>query len=642
MLAVITTMSPLLTSCSDDDDDKSTSAVILESFGPSPAVRGGRLTFIGRNMDRVTNVIIPNGIEISDIEVVSREQIKVTIPQEAMPGYVKLIAPGIELTTKTLLAFKEPVSISSISPSPIKAGQKLTITGEYLNLMHKVIFSKEVEVASSEFLKWDRKTIELILPKAAQSGTITLADTASIPNELVSEMVLEVVLPSVDNIVELKDKKPGDNIKIAANDLDLIEKIELPNGDLADFSIEDESIVFNLPANSIDGMVKMIAFSGIKIPIADIEMALPGSLTATPSSELRGGDIITIAGTNLELVTSLSFIGVETDVTPASQSSTEITVIMPEMAKSGSITLHTASGKSSTIDITTQKPVVGSYSPNPVAAGSQLVINGSNLDLITSITFEGGKKVEVVATTPSQLTVTVPVDAESGALLLAMKNGETVLASSLNVEKPVFCYIPVLPDPSEKITAGEILVVEVKNEDKLTNVAINGKNTQYILKGTTLSILIPADVSGNAGLKLTSINGEVTYTIKVSAPGIVEKVIFTGPISLSWGDEGRFSLPLSEFEGLAAGSIMKIYLTQTENWGQAQINNGNWAQISFAELNNTGYLTTDILGDKSVTSFELILTADVLNEIITNASWGNAVIIQGSDMIIDKISIITK
>jgi len=87
---------------------------------------------------------------------------------------------------------------------------------------------------------------------------------------------------------------------------------------------------------------------------------------------------------------------------------------------------------------------------------------------------------------------------------------------------------------------------------------------------------------------------------------------------------------------------MKIYLTQTENWGQAQINNGNWAQISFAELNNTGYLTTDILGDKSVTSFELILTADVLNEIITNASWGNAVIIQGSDMIIDKISIITK
>ncbi len=641
MLAVMMTVSFLFAACSDDDDDKHTSAVVLETYGPSPAFRGGQLTFIGRNLDKVTQVIIPDGIEIGDIEVVNSDRIKVTIPQDAKPGYVKLVAPGIELTTKTMLAFKEPISIASIAPSPVKAGQKLTITGEYLNLMHKVIFNDGVEVKSDDFITWDRKTIELLLPKTAQSGTITLADTALIPNELISEMVLEVVLPSVTEIADLTGKKPGDEIKIAGKDLDLVEKVELPNGEFVEFTIEDNNVVFSLTENSIDGVVRMIAFSGVKVPIGNIGMALPASLTATPADGLRGGDIITITGDNMDLVTSLSFTGVDETVAPATQSGTEITVAMPDAAKSGNITLHTASGKSVTVEITTLKPVVTSYSSNSIAAGNTLTINGTNLDLVSTVTFGGGKTVAVTVVSPTELTVAVPVDADSGELTLTMGNGETVSAANLEVTKPIFCYIPILPDPAEKITAGDILTVEVQNEDKLTNVQINGNNAQYILKETSLSVLIPGNVSGNTNLTLTSSNGEITYVIKVTAAGIVEKVVFTGPLEITWNDGGRVMINISEFDGVPAGAILKFYFTQSDAWGQAQINDGNWAQISFPEVGD-GYLNTDVIGDKSATSFELTLTADVLDHIINNASWGNAIIIQGSDLTIDKISIITK
>ena len=103
-------------------------------------------------------------------------------------------------------------------------------------------------------------------------------------------------------------------------------------------------------------------------------------------------------------------------------------------------------------------------------------------------------------------------------------------------------------------------------------------------------------------------------------------------------------VPATAFDGVNAGSILKFYFQQKDAWGQAQINNGKWATIPFAELGNDGYLKTDgpmINNDKSVSSVELVLTKDVLANIRTNAD-GNAIIIQGSDWIFSKVSIITQ
>lgn len=47
IIAMLVIASGFLAACSDDDDDNKSGAVILESFGPSPSLRGGTLTFIG-------------------------------------------------------------------------------------------------------------------------------------------------------------------------------------------------------------------------------------------------------------------------------------------------------------------------------------------------------------------------------------------------------------------------------------------------------------------------------------------------------------------------------------------------------------------------------------------------------------------
>lgn len=638
ILVALAVLTMTFTACDNDDDDNSGS-MMLEAFGPSPALRGSKLTFIGRNLDRVTSVILPANIEITDIEVIDNQRIKVVIPQNAEVGYVKLrFANGLEVTTKTLLTYSEPISISKIAPSPVKAGEKLTIEGDYLNLIQRVIFAEDVEVGSDDFVTWDRKKIVVEVPRAAQTGKIILANNAKIPLELESETELQVVLPSVEKTLDLTNKKPGELIQITVKDIDLVESVLLPSGTPVEFTKEENVLSFTLPEVVIDGVIAMVAPSGVKVAIANIGMAVPSELEAEPVTELKAGDVITIKGLNMNLTTTVTFPGVEAAVKPQSISATSIKVEMPEAAISGNLVLNTASGNTSApIAISTLKPEVLAYNPSPVAAGSELTLVGKHLDLVTSVTFGGGKQGTILSQAATELGVKVPADAETGEVILKMKNGETVTSASLDITKPVFCYIPELPADDVEIKAGEILSIAVQNADKLTNVQVNGSNTQYILQKSTLYILIPNNASGKTTVTLLSSNGSIDYTLDVIGSGTIETIIMDQVHNLgNWASEadgGAFRLYKEAFNDVKAGSILKFYFAVTGS-GQLQINDANWgkweSEIEFNDLTQTSY--------------EMELTQAFLTRILsTNDGWSTtAIVIQGQHLIISKVSIITK
>jgi hypothetical protein len=639
MLVMLAMLTVTFTACSDDDDQSG--AVLLEAFGPSPTPRGGQITFIGKNLDRITAVVFPTNVDVTGIEVINSERIKVTVPQTAGVGYIRLIGTGVELTTRTQITYTEPVGITRISPATVKPGGTLTIEGDYLNLITRVIFTGEKVVASDDFLVWERGRIELTVPLEAQSGVITLSNDATEPIELESETELTVVLPTVAEVAVLAGKKPGDEINVTVEDVDLVEAVELPGGEAVAFTVESNVLTFVLPEGVTDGVVCLVSYSGLRVPVVNLGMAVPTELAASPATAVKAGDVITITGKDMDLVTSVTFPHVEEAVEPDAQSATEIKVTVPAPAQSGDLTLHTASGKTASVAIATLKPAVTSYTPTTITAGNDITLNGTDLTLVATVTFGGGKSVEVEPATATSLTLTVPVTAETGSVVLTMKNGETVECPPLTVDKPVFCYIPELPGAGVEILSGKLLAVEVENSDKLTGVEVKGQSVQYILQGATLYLPIPQDANGNTDIKLISSNGTVTYTVYVTLSGIVETTVFEGPLEVTWGDGGRVFLPVSEFQHLSAGAILKIYFTQKDAWGQIQINNGAWTTIKFDELSNDGYITTDVLGDKSITEKELVLTTAILDNVKANADGsGNGFILQGSDFIVDKISII--
>ena len=637
------------TACDNGDDEDTNQykgGISLNVFGPSPVSRGGVLRFLGSGMDKVTAVAISGCDDITDIEVVSDTEIRVTVPQTAQPGLVVLKTPKGDITTKTELTFTEPIALEAFAPAEVKPGSELTITGEYLNLIKEVIFADEVTVPADEFVSQSRQEIKVIVPDSAQTGKFILSDGAEIPNWIYTEEELEVTLPSVEAPLDLVDKKPGDIIRVSGKNFDLVKKVQMPNGDEVEFTMtassEGDELTFTLPDNVSDGEVTVLPASDVKVVVATVVVAMPLNVVAVPAINLRGGDIITLKGANMDLVTDVTFPGVEEVVGLESQNTTEIKVLMPAAAISGDLQLNTNSGKATAVSIATAKPENISYSAATVPAGEALTVKGVNMDVVSAVVFSGNVEVTVSDATATAISLTVPTTAETGALLLKMANGESVEAPSLTIEKPVCAYLPALPD---KLVRGRIVELEIVNADKLTNVLLNEAAVQYIndaAKGV-LMLNVPAELDGTYSLKLISSNGEIAYDVLVVAN---EETVWAGPLDISWGDGGRVLVPAVSFAKVTAGTVMKVYFDQKDQtWAQAQFNYGDWSGIAFS-LFDTTMVPTDIYGWSFESRvMELTLTQEILDNI--QAKQGDCedqtnvgIIIQGSDLTFTKITIV--
>jgi len=426
------------TSCLKGDDidtNQYTGGISLNVFGPSPVARGGELRFLGSGMNQVTAVVIPGCDDITDIKVISDTEIRITVPQEAEPGLVMLKAPGGDITTKTKLTYIETISLESLTPSSVRPGDELTITGEYLNLIHEVIFANEVTVAEENFTVHDRNTIKLIVPEKAQTGKIILSDGEELPNLIYSEDELQVVLPSVAEVINQENAKPEDVITISGENLELVTKVLVPgnpeNIEVAfELSADNQQLIFALPADAADGDVIMLPASGVEIVVVHLSMAKP-EVSTVFDAEVLGGQEITLNGNNLDLITGVTFPGVSDPVIPTSSSATELKVVVPEAAVSGTIVLNLKNGdvmEGPVLAVKTKCTVVNL--PTEVQAGATLELNVENGEQLTGVEVNGSS-VEY-SLQNSILSFTLPQEL-TGSVTLKLISGEVFVTYNISV-----------------------------------------------------------------------------------------------------------------------------------------------------------------------------------------------------------------
>lgn len=426
------------TSCLKGDDvdtNQYTGGISLNVFGPSPVVRGGELRFLGSGMNQVTAVVIPGCVEITDIKVISDTEIRITVPQEAEPGFVTLKTPNGDITTKTELTYIETISLESLTPSSVRPGDELTITGEYLNLIHEVIFADEVAVSEDKFTVHDRNTITLTVPEEAQTGKIILSDGEELPNLIYSEEELQVALPSVAEVIDLENAKPEEVIAISGENLDLVAKVLVPgnpeNIEVAfELSADNQQLTFALPADAADGDVIMLPASGVEIVVAHLSMAKP-EVSTVFDAEVLGGQTITLNGKNLDLIAGVTFPGVSDPVTPTSSSATALTVVVPEAAVSGTIVLNLKNGDvmdGPVLAVKTKCTVVNL--PTEVQAGATLELNVENGEQLTGVEVNGSS-VEY-SLQNSILSFTLPQEL-TGSVTLKLISGEVFVTYNISV-----------------------------------------------------------------------------------------------------------------------------------------------------------------------------------------------------------------
>jgi hypothetical protein len=531
---------------------------VLSVFGPSPALRGGELKFIGSNLDKVTAIVLAGNLEITEITKTSSTEISIVIPQNAVPGTVILKYSGGEITTKTPLTFSEPISIdetNGYTTATVKAGDIFTINGDYLNLIAQVIFTDGAMVDSADFISQTRKKIEVFVPKTAKTGKVAISNGAEIPVLVYTSGVATVMDPTTLTAIAPIPVKPGSDLTITGTYMDLIKTVILPDGnkiDSANIAINaaKTQITVKVPLTAKEGKVKVQTYSGTEMIFADSMKLVGPSITSVSPMLVKNGGILTVTGTNLDLVTGATFTdGIAGTLGTLSTNNTSLEITVPMTAVDGTVVLGTNSGLTATSTaITFVKPTFTSISPLSLTAGETVTITGTDLDLVRKVKFIGDLSVNVSpAVGAASIDVIVPASgAGTGSVTLETVNGTQVVSADQLVI--IAATTPAITSVTTSVKPGGLMTITGKNLNYVESI-IFPTNVKAVLYGVrsenTIEVYVPETAKkGTTTFTMNSFDGKEivspTFTISGTDPVVDASYVFfnfDGKNSW-WGDKG--------------------------------------------------------------------------------------------------------
>jgi hypothetical protein len=366
VLLSVVLLAGVIVSCGKDNENDNNGKAVLYSFGPTGAKVGDTLRFIGLNLDKVNSIRFTGVnalIDKANFKLQTSDLIKVIVPTSTEKGTVTLmLAGGDSIVTKTKLNIGVQTSVSSMT-AQARPGTNITINGDFLNWIDRVTFNKNKLVTT--FVSQSQTQLVVKVPDDAQTGTLILHYGGTDSADLETMDTLHVTLP-VATSFSPNPAKHGTNVTINGTDLDLVKKVYFNGVANAVTSFVNQSatqLVVQVPASTTKGKVKLEAASGVQTTsAADLDVALPTitSMSPNPVDTLTN---VTVTGTNLDLVSSVSFTGVNNAVTTfVSQSPTQLVVQVPGGAVSGKLTLRV---KNSTLSVqsSTDLSIIGSSVP---------------------------------------------------------------------------------------------------------------------------------------------------------------------------------------------------------------------------------------------------------------------------------------
>lgn len=601
-----------LTACNDGDDlstDQYGNDISLQSFGPCPVLRGGTLYLYGTNLDQIESVNLPGADPITAYEIIQsgyNSKISIQVPAEKCePGQIILkTKKGGEITSVSPITYREDIEITKFYVGNEgtlvgNVGDVVTIKGDYLNLMHGVIFAGSDTIKEAEFVGHDRYTIQVKIPAEAHTGVITLTDTIKDGTSLETKEELTINIPEATPIKD-RNIKAGEVLSIKGASFDQIASVKFEGAtvDAADFESQSAAeITVAVPDKATDGTFYVVTKSGIEVPVGNIITVVPTQLVATPNPVKNGAEL-TITGKDMDLITGIAFPNAASSQLNKIET-TQVTSTVPADAQEGDITLSLANGKTVTVAYILVKPTVASCTPAAITAGEKTVIKGSDLDLVASITFPGDVEQTVdkfAAQNAQAIAVTVPAACAGTGFKLNLKNGTTInFDGQLSIKAATDPAIASIT-PGEAI-AGSTITITGKNFQNIQNLYIGSyKVNRYTSRSNTEIVCqVPATAEvGTYKIVMEDLDGNKIegpeFKVVPAEKDIAELVTnmdngkITYPFDFSWSSgSGKFYLTKDVFEKVKVkvGSKLIVYKDPTVK-GQVQINKNEdgWPNIT--------------------------------------------------------------
>lgn len=621
----------LVTSC-DEDDDYSTSQfgggqvkLVASSL---QVTRGAYMTFKGNNLNQVSSIEFTGDVS-SAPEVVDENTIRCLVPEGAAAGPVTLIYNGGEITTAAI-SFTEPITFDGyVAADTVKAGDKITIKGTYLNYIEFVRFATgdDVEVINAPTPP-QITGFNVTVPVDASTGKIAIG-YYSVVNGDTAEVLLENLKPlTVAEPSNLKlasgTVKAGDNVVITGTLLRLVESVTFAGNVTVASGIEDptvdvKNITIVLPAEAQDGEVTLNLLSGLTVSAGELKTVLPTATIKDAQDSYGIGDVVVIEGSDLDLIIAGTFTnGADTLI----YENGEIKLPVTAEAQSGDITLKLANGATVPVSgfVTTKPEFEFPTEATPVDMLDITVTNGI-AGRVKTILFGDVEATATPAADGKSFKVQVPIAAENNkAVIMVMDNGETVtLVKSFTVKSFTFCAFKRGDEfEANTFVMGTMANGAVVNAEALEHVYVNDKEVGFFINGLDggepFVYFSAGPTMGKKKVKLVTGDTEVVYTMTVVSAGVVETELWSGELNVSgWG--GAWPDPNFVVADIPDEATLRIYIGENpasdlqlldQNWGKgtgwsAKGNQINFSKAELEAVAGTGYVETPISALKAWT-----------------------------------------
>lgn len=314
----------LLTGCDNENlntNPYDKSGVNLLGFGPCPLKRLDTMKILGTNLNEVDKVLFPKGnslietpvdYEEASFQLISNEELEVTVPDETVPGKLRLVVGADTIVSASNITFEEEVDIQSVSPlTGLHAGDVITITGEFVWNIATVTFNENVVVEAENFLVNTRKEIQVTVPKEAQSGELTMSTGVDGAEDITWDEPLDISQAVITSLSS-ENLDFGETLTIYGTDLGLVASVKFPMlTEETSFVVNEEGteITVTVPLNTIPGRIMLTQYSGLIAESPQFVLPMVEVESISPVEDLRAGDVVTISGTNLDRVESMTLPG---------------------------------------------------------------------------------------------------------------------------------------------------------------------------------------------------------------------------------------------------------------------------------------------------------------------------------------------
>ena len=419
--------------------------------------------------------------------------------------------------------FSDGVALSAIAPNPVMRGGALRIIGSNLDRVKEVRFAGDVTVTEFESVTAGTPgELTVIVPlEGPEVGPVTIVDNNG--NTYSTKTDLTFTEPIEIESFSPAEALSGDIITIKGEYLNDVQEV-IFGGDVYVTEFESQSrseLKVKVPGSAITGKVILGDVNELEdattIPnqiYTKTELVIGDpTVTVADSTTYKSGSIITVNGAHLDMIKTVNLPQASDVEFAVSKTADSLGFVLPASASDGKIVLVSYAGKefiagaigTVTVADLTIKSIAedGRYK-----AGTQVKIEGSDLDLVEKVEFNGAEADWSIS--EGAITATIPAGAKDGSVTVTLGSGKQAFTEAVTLVKPVVSGIDV-----NSVVAGQetAVVVSGTDLDLVTSVTIGDKNNglidcEFVVnEDGTVSVSIPKNAYTGV-LTLAAANGD--------------------------------------------------------------------------------------------------------------------------------------